>query len=294
MELVFDNVSKEFDQFKAVNNISLKMEIGVYGLLGVNGAGKTTLMRMLSTIMQPTGGAIRYKERDIFEMGAIYRKVIGYLPQDFGYYPDFKVRDYLMYIASLKGVKTSTAKKRVETLLKMVGMEKEQLKKMKALSGGMKQRVGIAQAMLNDPEILILDEPTAGLDPKETIRFRNLIGKLAEDRIVLLSTHIVADIEAIANQVFFIKEGQLIRSGSVEELCVGMTSSAWICRVPEQEVQQITKRYQIVNIHKEGPEAVIRVLAEERPTSEASKVRTTLEDVFLYCFGEKGEEYVEI
>lgn len=294
MTLILDNVSKAFGDFQAVDQMSLSMKNGVYGLLGVNGAGKTTLMRLLSTIMRPTSGRITYKGRDIFEMGAGYRALIGYLPQDFGYYPDLKVQDYLMYIASIKGIRTPIARKRIHTMLRLVGMEGERSKKMKALSGGMKRRVGIAQAVLNDPEILILDEPTAGLDPKETIRFRNLIGRLAENRIVLLSTHIVADIEAIANQVFLMNNGKILVQGSVQQLCESMKKSAWICRLPEHKAGQAAKHFQIINMHREGSEAVLRVLSEEMPVSGAVRAETTLEDVFLYYFGEEAGDYAEL
>lgn len=289
MNLIFEQVSKSFGKFQAINNLSLAMDCGVYGLLGVNGAGKTTLMRILSTVMRPTSGTITYQGKDIFQMGAEYRNVIGYLPQDFGYYPDLKVRDYLLYIASIKGLKTPTAKKRADALLELVGLTGKQKTKMRNLSGGMKRRVGIAQAMLNDPEILILDEPTAGLDPKETIRFRNLIGELAENRIVLLSTHVVADVEAIANEVFFMKDGQIVKSGSVEAICAGMESKAWICRVSRNEAAQLMGRNQIVNMHREGGETILRVLAKEMPIAGARRDHVTLEDVFLHDFGEQEE-----
>lgn len=294
MTLILDNVSKAFGDFQAVDQMSLSMKNGVYGLLGVNGAGKTTLMRLLSTIMRPTSGRITYKGRDIFEMGADYRALIGYLPQDFGYYPDLKVQDYLMYIASIKGIRAPIARKRINTMLRLVGMEGERSKKMKALSGGMKRRVGIAQAVLNDPEILILDEPTAGLDPKETIRFRNLIGRLAENRIVLLSTHIVADIEAIANQVFLMNNGKILVQGSVQQLCESMKKNAWICRLPEHKAGQAAKHFQIINMHREGSEAVLRVLSEDMPVSGAVRAETTLEDVFLYYFGEEAGDDAEL
>ena len=219
MELKLDNVVKKYRDFAAVDGITLTMTSGVYGLLGLNGAGKTTMMRMICTLMRPSSGTIRYDGKDIFELNDSYRDILGYLPQDFGYYPEFTVKDYLMYISALKGMKTAVAKNRVKELLQEVGLVKASSKKMKQLSGGMKRRVGIAQAILNDPKILILDEPTAGLDPMERIRFRNLIGKLAETRIVLLSTHIVSDIEAIANQILLMKDGKIIQSGTKEQLC---------------------------------------------------------------------------
>ena len=203
MKLELDGLTKEFGDFTAVNHINLTMTNGVYGLLGVNGAGKTTLMRMLCTLLKPTSGTICCNGKDIFSMDSEYRKLLGYLPQDFGFYPEFTVEDYLLYIGALKGIRPIVAKKRVKELIAKVGLSKVAHKKMKKLSGGMKRRAGIAQAMLNNPKILILDEPTAGLDPNERIRFRNLISELSEDRLVLLSTHIVSDIEYIAKRCGF-------------------------------------------------------------------------------------------
>ena len=216
MELKISDLTKKFKDIAAVKNISYTMTTGVYGLLGVNGAGKTTLMRMLCTLLKPSNGRITWNGRDIFEMDGEYRKILGYLPQDFGFYPDFTVYDYMMYIASIKGLRPITAKQRTKLLLEQVGMEKAAGKKMKKLSGGMKRRVGIAQAMLGNPQILILDEPTAGLDPNERIRFRNLISELSEERLVLLSTHIVSDIEYIANEILLMKDGKMMHKGTAD------------------------------------------------------------------------------
>jgi len=218
MEIEIKKLTKEFQKMKAVDQITMTMNNGIYGLLGVNGAGKTTLMRILCTLIKPTSGKILCNGRDIFEMGGEYRKLLGYLPQEFGFYPEFTIYDYLMYIASIKGVRPAVAKKRIAELLHQVGLTKVQNKKMKKLSGGMKRRAGIAQAMLNDPKILILDEPTAGLDPNERIRFRNLVSELSQDRLVLLSTHIVSDIEYIASQVLLMKDGKISHSGTQEEI----------------------------------------------------------------------------
>ena len=217
MELELHQLTKNFGHFTAVNHMNLTMSNGVYGLLGVNGAGKTTLMRMLCTLLRPTSGSISCDGKDIFKMDGEYRRLLGYLPQDFGFYPEFTVQDYLLYIASIKGIRPAAAHKKVRELLPQVGLAKASNKKMKKLSGGMKRRAGIAQAMLNNPKILILDEPTAGLDPNERIRFRNLISELSEDRLVLLSTHIVSDIEYIANQIWLMKDGTLIRKGTARE-----------------------------------------------------------------------------
>ena len=291
MDLRISNLTKDFDGFKAVNNFSYQMDCGVYGLLGVNGAGKTTLMRMLTTLMHPTSGQITWDGVDVFAMDGKYRMLLGYLPQDFGYYPDFSVYDYLMYIAALKGIRPAVAKQRVKELLKQVGLVKARNKKMKTLSGGMKRRAGIAQAMLNDPKILILDEPTAGLDPSERIRFRNLISELSEDRIVLLSTHIVSDIEYIANDILLMKDGQLVISGTSEEIIDSMPESVWIAHVSKSSIDACLKRFKVSNVKNIPGGAELRIISRKQPTENAVLVDATLEDVFLYYFGERvGED----
>ncbi len=215
MELVIDRVTKQYQNKIAVDRISMTLHKGVYGLLGANGAGKTTLMRMLCGILKPTGGTISLDGVDVSEEN--YRAVLGYLPQDFGYYPEFTGMEFLLYMAALKGLGKEQAKRKSMELLKLVALEDVAKKKIKTYSGGMKQRIGIAQALLNNPEVLILDEPTAGLDPKERVRFRNLIAELGKDSIVLLSTHIVSDIEHIADEVLMMKNGQLIFQGVWDE-----------------------------------------------------------------------------
>ncbi len=215
MELIIDRVSRQYKNKIAVDRISLKLHRGVHGLLGPNGAGKTTLMRMLCGILKPTGGTITFDGIDVSEES--YRAILGYLPQDFGYYPEFSAADFLLYLAALKGIPKDRAKRKTRELLELVSLSDVSRKKIKTFSGGMKQRLGIAQALLNDPKLLILDEPTAGLDPKERVRFRNLIEELGKDNIVLLSTHIVSDIEHIADQVLIMKDGQLIYQGKWEE-----------------------------------------------------------------------------
>ena len=211
MELIIDRVSKQYKNKIVVDRISVKLRQGVYGLLGANGAGKTTLMRMLCGILKPTSGTITFDGVDVSEEQ--YRAVLGYLPQDFGYYPEFTAMDFLLYLAALKGIPKVQAKRKANELLALVSLDDVGRKKIKTFSGGMKQRLGIAQALLNDPKLVILDEPTAGLDPKERVRFRNLIETLGKDSIVLLSTHIVSDIEHIADQVLMMKDGQLIFEG---------------------------------------------------------------------------------
>ena len=287
MELRLDNLTKEFEKFTAVNHINLTLTNGVYGLLGVNGAGKTTLMRMLCTLLKPTHGKIYCNGKDIFEMDGEYRSLLGYLPQDFGFYPEFTVQDYLLYIATIKGIRPAVARKRTKELIKKVGLTKVANKKMKKLSGGMKRRAGIAQAMLNNPKILILDEPTAGLDPNERIRFRNLICELSEERLVLLSTHIVSDIEYVANQILMMKDGTIMNQGTLDEILDSMPEKVWTCMVSQQEVSEMTKRYKVSNMKSEHHGVDLRIVSSEKPCETAICVRPSLEDVFLYYFGEK-------
>ncbi len=287
MKLILDNLTKEFGGFVAVDHINLTMTNGVYGLLGVNGAGKTTLMRMLCTLLNPTGGGIYYDGKDIFQMAGEYRNLLGYLPQDFGFYPEFSVKDYLLYIAAIKGIRPVAARKRAKDLIVRVGLTEAADKKLKKLSGGMKRRVGIAQAMLNNPQILILDEPTAGLDPNERIRFRNLISELSEERFVLLSTHIVSDIEYIANEILMMKDGAIVNEGTLDEIISTMPEKVWNCIVPQQSVSAMTKKYKISNMKSENQGVDLRIISAEKPCETAVCVHPSLEDVFLYYFGEK-------
>ena len=290
MELTISNLTKEFGTLRAVDHVNFTMTNGVYGLLGVNGAGKTTLMRMLTTLIKPTSGEILWDGQDVYAMDGQYRKLLGYLPQDFGYYPDFSIYDYLMYIASIKGIRPTVAKERVKLLLKQVGLVRARHKKMKTLSGGMKRRAGIAQAMLNDPKILILDEPTAGLDPSERIRFRNLISELSEDRIVLLSTHIVSDIEYIANEILLMKDGCITMSGTAEEIVASMPEKVWTFTVPKAQIDAYLKAYKVANVKTVPGGAELRVLSPVRPNSSAVEAEPNLEDAFLYHFGESAGE----
>ena len=221
-------------------------------------------------------------------MDGDYRKIIGYLPQYFGFYQEFTVKDYLLYISSIKGIKPIVAKKRVRELVAKVGLQKAFNKKMKNLSGGMKRRVGIAQAMLNNPQILILDEPTAGLDPNERIRFRNLISELAEERLVLLSTHIVSDVEYIANEILLMKDGQLIHKGTVVDLINSMKEYVWVCHVEKNMVQNLSQKNKVSNIKSDVNGVELRIISKDKPVEKATRENATLEDVFLYYFGEKA------
>lgn len=295
MELKVENLTKNFGSFTAVNHLSLTMTNGVYGLLGINGAGKTTLMRMLCTLLKPSEGSISYNGKDIFQLDSDYRNLLGYLPQDFGFYPEFTVQDYLLYIATIKGIKRTVAQKRVNELIAQVGLSKVANRKMKKLSGGMKRRAGIAQAMLNHPKILILDEPTAGLDPNERIRFRNLISELSEERLVLLSTHIVSDIEYIAKEILLMKDGSLIRKGTSDELIQSMPANVWKCVVEKTAVPSILNSYQVSNVKSEAHGAELRIISKEKPFWDAVPEEANLEDVFLYYFGERtGDEHAAI
>ena len=290
MELQMVNVTRKFGDFCAVDDLNLTITNGVYGLLGVNGAGKTTLMRMICTLLPPTSGKILCDGKDIFKMDGEYRNLLGYLPQEFGFYPDFTVKDYLMYIASLKGIRSMIAGKRVKELLEQVGLAKSVNKKMKKLSGGMKRRAGIAQAMLNNPKILILDEPTAGLDPTERVRFRNLISELSEKRIVILSTHIVSDVEYIANEIWLMKEGQIVQQGDLDHMLSSMQENVYACEVSQAEATKMMKQFKVSNMKAERGMVELRIIADQPPIHGASVVEPTLEDVFLYYFGEKGGE----
>lgn len=290
MKLQMVNVTRKFGDFCAVDDLNLTIINGVYGLLGVNGAGKTTLMRMICTLLPPTSGKILCDGKDIFKMDGEYRNLLGYLPQEFGFYPDFTVKDYLMYIASLKGIRSMIAGKRVKELLEQVGLAKSVNKKMKKLSGGMKRRAGIAQAMLNNPKILILDEPTAGLDPTERVRFRNLISELSEERIVILSTHIVSDVEYIANEIWLMKEGQIVQQGDLDHMLASMQENVYACKVLQAEATKMMKQFKVSNMKAERGMVELRIIADQPPIHGASVVEPTLEDVFLYYFGEKGGE----
>lgn len=282
MELSVDRLTKHYGRKIAVDCVSAVLKPGVYGLLGENGAGKTTLMRMLCAILESTSGEVFLDGREIVSMGAEYRDILGYLPQDFGYYPNYTAREFLLYMAALKGIPRDMAKKRAGELLEVVGLNDVGTKKMKTFSGGMKQRVGIAQALLNYPKLLILDEPTAGLDPKERVRFRNLISDYADGRIVILSTHIVSDIEAIADEVLLMKKGKLVSQGTVSELTKEAEGKVWELTVSPAEAKSWQDKAAVANLRHEGERVVLRILADEKPAEGAVSCEATLEDLYLY------------
>lgn len=287
MELKMTDLTKQYGRKTAVKGISLTLTGGVYGLLGANGAGKTTLMRLLCTLQKPTGGKILLDGKDVEGLGEEYRGLLGYLPQDFKYYPDFTALDFLLYLAAVKGLKEKAAGKRAAELLAEVGLLEESRHKIKTFSGGMKQRLGIAQAMLGDPKILILDEPTTGLDPKERVRFRNLINAFSKNRIVILSTHIVSDVEFIAEKIMVMKSGQVIHFGSPSEITAKIKGQVWECRVPTEYAEKYGARLNVSNLrNEEDGNTLLRVIAKERPMEGAVAAEPKLEDLYLYYFRE--------
>ena len=284
MELSLDRLTKHYGNKIAVDCVSATLKPGVYGLLGANGAGKTTLMRMLCAILESTSGEVLLNGKEITAMGADYRNILGYLPQDFGYYPNYTAMEFLMYIAALKGISKDIAKERSKELLKEVGLIHVANKKVKTFSGGMKQRVGIAQALLNNPEILILDEPTAGLDPKERVRFRNLLSAYAGDKIVILSTHIVSDVEAIADEVLLMKKGKFVLKGTVQELIQKANGKVWEMKISASEARRWQAKTTVANLRHEGREVVLRIISDHIPGEGAIPCEATLEDLYLYYF----------
>ena len=281
--LAVKNVTKHYGNFAVLEDINLEFEPGVYGLLAPNGAGKTTLMKMLTTLTFPTKGEILWNGVEIGRLGATYRERLGYLPQQMGFYPHYTPKQYLSYLSALKGLDRNTANRRISQLLDLVGLSDVTGKKMKKFSGGMIQRVGIAQALLNEPQILILDEPTAGLDPKERVRFRNILSGLSKDRIVILSTHIVSDVETIANQLIFLKDKRVLQEGSTQELCRQLEGKVFELSMLDEEVARIEENHLILARRQEQSTVSVRFADGEIP-SNARMVSPTLEDVFLTTY----------
>lgn len=291
MELCIDHISKRFKDMTAVDDFSLRLTPGVWGLLGANGAGKTPLMRMLAGIMEPSSGLITYDGIPISTLGQQYRDTFGYLPQEFGFYPEFTVQDYLEYVAVLKGLTASDSKRKIAQMLEQMSLTHVRSKKIAKLSGGMKRRVGIAQALLNEPEVLILDEPTSGLDPGERVRFRNLLSEFAHDRIVLISTHIVSDVEYIATRNAVMKGGKLLACGTTEELVTLVKGKVWTACIPANTLWEYESRLPIVNLRNEkNGEVSIRYLAEQSSVPASTTVAPRLEDLYLWLFPQETAE----
>ena len=291
MKLEIRHVTKRYRDKMAAADVSLTLTAGVWGLLGANGAGKTTLMRMLAGILRPTEGQILCDGVEIGALGAAYREKLGYLPQEFGFYPEFTVQDYLEYMAALKGLPRAEAARQIDALLERVSLAEVRRKKIVKLSGGMKRRVGIAQALLNDPEILILDEPTAGLDPGERVRFRNLLSEFAQERIVLISTHIVSDVEYIAAENAVMKDGKIIAVDTTEGLVQQIEGKVWQGSAPAEELPRWEHCLQVVNLRNETDGTVaLRYLAEAAQLPGSTPVPPRLEDLYLWLFPEETEE----
>ncbi len=291
MELEICGITKQYKDKCAVDDVSLTLTPGVWGLLGANGAGKTTLMRLIAGIMRPTSGCIRYDGIEIDTLKEAYRDIFGYLPQEFGFYPSFSVQDYLEYVAALKGLKKEASHERIRALLERVSLSKVRDKKIAKLSGGMKRRVGIAQALLNEPEVLVLDEPTSGLDPGERVKFRNLLSEFAHDRIVLISTHIVSDIEYIATCNAIMREGKIIATGKTEELVRMVAGKVWSASIDGRELGVYEHRVPMVNVYnEENGDVKVRYLAETEVIPGSKSEEPRMEDLYLWLFPESGKE----
>lgn len=289
MELTLQNITKKYERVLVLNDISLTLKPGIYGLLGANGAGKTTLFRIICRLMEPTHGSIKFNGKNVNQQAEAYSTNLGFLPQDFSYYPDFTGMRFMLYIAALKGLNNTVAKKRSLELLKQVGLEEMKDIKIRKYSGGMKQRLGIAQAMLNNPQILILDEPTVGLDPKERVKFRKLISSFANNKIVILSTHIVADVEYIADEIIVLKKGMILNKGTTDILLKEIQNHVWECFVNMDQINLFEDKFIVSNRKYTENGAVLRIVSTNQPALNAKKVEPSLEDLYLYYFREEGE-----
>lgn len=282
MKLVIDNVGKRYrGNVWALRGFSLELQPGVLGLLGPNGAGKTTSMSILATITRATEGRVLWNGVDIASNPDMLRSVLGYLPQDFGVYPNLNAVEFLEYLAAVKGLDAVTSRRRIEELLNLVNLADVRKRPLGGFSGGMKQRVGIAQALLNDPQLLIVDEPTAGLDPEERVRFRNLLSDLSGERIVILSTHIVSDVEATATDIALISQGALVAHATPEELLQSVEGKVWEWVVPSAELNTVKQQHLVSNTMRRSDGVHVRVLGSDRPTG-AQPVMPTLEDAYLF------------
>lgn len=285
MRVTIQSLTKRYKNKYALRDFSAVLDNGVYGLMGVNGAGKTTLLSIFVGILPADSGRVLIDGREVENLGSAFYSHIGFLPQTSQFYKDFTVMEFLRYMAILKGIDSKAGEKRAAELLEIVNLTDQAKKKIGALSGGMRQRVGIVQAMLGEPSILVLDEPTAGLDPQERIRFRNLIGKFAAGRIVILATHIVSDVESIANQVLMMKDGRLLRQDAPAELIRDMEGKIWQVTTTGETAEALLKRYQVSNILREESAVKLRIISDEPPCASAVRLQPNLEDVFLYYAG---------
>ena len=289
MKLSISHLSKQYRRdFWGLRDFDIELEPGVIGLLGPNGAGKSTLMRMLATITQPTEGTVRWNEVDILKSPDELRSVLGYLPQDFGIYPNLTAVEFLEYIAAIKGMDSKTARRRIEELLVVVNLVNAAKRPLGGYSGGMKQRVGIAQALLNDPQLLIVDEPTVGLDPEERVRFRNLLSDLAGERIIILSTHIVSDVEAAATEIIIINKGRKLEFAAPEKLLQSLEGKVWEWVIPSEALTSLKQKHLISGTIRRENGIQLRVVSEEQPSPEAERIAPSLEDVYLHLVSGNG------
>ena len=283
MRLSIEAVSKRYGaDVWALRDFSLELGPGIVGLLGPNGAGKSTLMRLLATIARPTSGRVTWNGVDIAKDPDSLREVLGYLPQDFGVYPHLNPVEFLEYLAAAKGLRSGDARRRIDELLELVNLVDARRRPLGSFSGGMRQRVGIAQALLNDPELLIVDEPTAGLDPEERVRFRNLLSDLAADRIVLLSTHIVSDVEATAGEIVLIAHGRQVARGTPEAILASADGRVWEWTIPSAELASARQSLMVSGILRRGDSVQVRVVSDSSPGAGALRVPPTLEDAYLF------------
>ena len=287
MKLQIEHLCKFYRKKEALRDVNFTLEQGVYGLLGENGAGKSTLMRILTTVDFPSSGSVLYQGRNITKMDEDYRDLIGYMPQDYSVYPGFTATDFLDYMGTLKGIPKDKLKIKIPEVLEFVNLSDVANKKVRTFSGGMKRRIGIAQAILNDPKILILDEPTAGLDPKERIRFSNIISNMAKEKIILFSTHIVSDIEAIANRIIIINKGEIMETGNIDTLVEGVAGKVWEAVVTQDRMNDVNKERAVIHIKQAGKEVQIRFVGEALPDIQCSLVVPTLEDYYIYVSGKR-------
>lgn len=287
MILKIDNLTKSYGKFRALNSVSQSFGPGIYGLLGPNGAGKSTMMNMIAGVLAPTEGEITLDGINIVSMGKEYRRIFGFMPQVTGYYSNFTVRKFLQYIAALKGIKDKKViNSRIDEMLEMVNLTDSANKKIGGFSGGMKQRLGIAQALLNDPSIIIFDEPTAGLDPKERIRFKNLISGMSKDKIIILATHIVSDIESVADSIIVLNKGRIVQSGTVEECLNTIKGKVYILPADEREIPELSDKYTVVSMSAKTGDSYLRVVGDEIPEGGIASDKVTLEDLYIYHFNE--------
>jgi ABC-type multidrug transport system ATPase subunit len=288
MKLTITNLGKQYrSDLWGLQNFSLAIKPGILGLLGPNGAGKSTFMRMLATITKPTDGTILWNDVDIVRSPDTLRAVLGYLPQDFGVYTNLNAVEFLEYLAAIKGLDSATAKKRIDELLLLVNLKDAAKRPLGGYSGGMKQRVGIAQALLNDPQLLIVDEPTVGLDPEERVRFRNLLSDLSGERIVILSTHIVSDVEATATRIALVNKGRLLCESTPEELLRELEGKVWEWCVSSEDLTALKQNYIVSGTIRRSDGVQVRVVSADQPDAEARSVSPNLEDAYLYFVGGK-------